>query len=188
MISRLLFTLAVLAWGAPAASITNGTFDNTCASWTPTAGFCHITGNPDNSWVLNESASPVSDPAISQTVSGLIVGNTYTLSGDYRNFFACCATFPVANAFGVEIDGVLREFTISPGGPSAPWQTFSFNFTYTGTSSLLRLSAERNSTDADVAVDNIAIADFVAGGTNGAEVPEPGTAAMFAPLWWYWLR
>lgn len=167
--------LGALALSASAATITNGSFDAACAGWTTLSGFCHITGNPDNSYVLNDSGQVGTDPSVSQTVAGLVVGNSYTLSGDYRNFFACCAVFPVANAFGVEIDGVLREFAVNIGGSTAPWQSFSFNFTYTGVSDLLRLTGERNGSDADVAVDNIVIADFTPPANN---VPEPGTAAL----------
>lgn len=186
MLVRLAWAMTAFALGAAAASINNGAFDNNCAGWsTSVGGFCHPTGNPDNSYVLNDSGQVATDPSVFQTVTGLVIGNSYTLSGDYRNFFACCAVFPVANAFGVEIDGVLREFSVNIGGSTAPWQTFSFNFTYTGASDVLRLTGERNGTDADVAVDNLAIADFTPGGSTGgttggggSAVPEPATSVL----------
>lgn len=186
---KLKLILAVVASSlcASAAVITNGTFDSNCTGWTATSvdsnGGCRATeGNPGGMFLINNGGASATNPSIEQTVTGLVVGQTYLLQGDFKNYYACCAAQPNnPNAFGVEIDGVVREFDVTLGAydfnsglSSAPWQSFSFQFVYSGTSSILRLTGERNSQDVDVAVDNLQISDVVTGGN----VPEPSTLAL----------
>lgn len=97
------------------------------------------------------------------------------MQGDFRNYYRCCGALSNnPNAFGVETDGVVHQFDVPLGSPtSTVWQQFSFSFIYGGNSPVLRLTAERNGLDVDVAVDNIRISDVPPGG----DVPEPSTLA-----------
>lgn len=183
---KLKLILAVVASSlcASAAAISNGSFDSNCTGWTATSvdsnGGCRAAeGNPGGMFLINNGGASATNPSIEQSVSGLVIGQTYILSGDFKNYYACCAALPNnLNGFGVEIDGVVREFDVTLGTydtnsnlSSAPWQSFSFSFVYTGASSTLRLTAERYA-DVDVAVDNISISDVPVG------VPEPSTLAL----------
>lgn len=172
MTFRLLLAVAALAITASAATITNGTFDNSCAGWTGadlgSAGCQGTGGNPGGFFILNAGGDPLSDPSVSQSVTGLVIGQSYRITGDLRAAFLAV---PVNNAFGAEIDGGLFQFNLTT--PVFDWRSFSFDFTYAGGTSVLRFTGERNGSDADIAIDNIAIA--ILPSTGGGNIPEPST-------------
>ncbi len=113
---KLKLILAVVASSlcASAAVITNGTFDTNCTGWTATSvdsnGGCRAAeGNPDGMFLINNGGASATNPSIEQSVTDLVIGQTYLLQGDFHNYYGCCDALPNnVNAFGVEIGGVLR--------------------------------------------------------------------------------
>lgn len=164
--------------------VQNGTFDTVVPSngtgggWTSSnidglGGHRTTGGNPDSFFILNDAGQLVTDPTLTQTVSSLIVGATYNVTGDFRTVHIGQNT-GTTQAFGVAIDGAyLFE---SPGVQNTNWNSFSFNFVAPATSVALSLAAERNGTDNDFGVDNIAMT-LVPGPAQGV-IPEPGTCAL----------
>lgn len=167
---------------AQAQSITNGTFDTvvpnngTGGGWTAAnndgAGGHRTTGgNPGGFFILNDNGSAGSDPTLSQLVTGFSVGATYNISGNFRTQIIGQTTGAV-QAFGVAINGVF--VFESPGLPNdTVWRNFSANFVATSSSMTILLAGERNGTDNDFAVDNIALTTVAA--ANG---PEPGSLLL----------
>ena len=129
--------------------------------WRPTGG------NPGGTFILNSNGGST-DPTITQSILGLVAGQSYRVSGDYIQTFAGGGT---DDAFGVEIAGELWEFDVADGNN---WTSFSQVFTFdAGDSTLLALTGERNGTDTAPRVDNIVI-ELV----DGRSVPEPGTLLL----------
>ncbi len=146
--------------------VTNGTFDSNANGWTffnvdGNGGYRSTGGNPGGGFIINDAGALGSDPTLQQSITGLIIGETYTVSGDYRMAHGS----PASNAFGVQIDGNLFEFDLT----SFSFSSFSETFVATSTSALLVLTGERNGTDTDPMVDNISIVH------TSAAVPEPTT-------------
>lgn len=164
----------LMAGSASAALVTNGTFDSGTSGWTlsQTDSFTWASseGNPGGSLVLNNGPGPV--PQASQIVSGLIVGEMYRVSVDGKTHYNCCNSDFTPGA-GVAIDGHQFDFLIHN---NQAWTTYTFDFTYSGVSNVLVLSAQRNGTDADGQFDNVSIADL--GGSHN--MPLPPTLALLA--------
>ena len=122
--------LLALGGAVNAQSITNGTFDTfvpsngTGGGWTTSnvdGGGGHRTtgGNPGSFFILNDAGQAGTDPTISQTITGLTPGLTYTITGDYRAVFATANT-GATQAFGVFTDGTVRFQ--SPGVQDFNWR------------------------------------------------------------------
>lgn len=147
--------------------IINGTFDTSADGWVMTnvspPGYNPLKGNPGGCVGLN-SSSPSLVPMISQTVSGLVPGGSYWVSGDYS---ASGGTLGSTPSFGVAIDGVLL-FEAAP----ASYDWFSFNVFYQATSSsaLLSLAAGINGTFVAYRVDNITM----------SAIPEPSSFVLLS--------
>lgn len=152
--------------------VVNGTFDTTVpsngtgGSWTSSTigsgGWVASGGNPGARFIINENGfSP--DPRIQQTITGLSIGQTYTITGDYQIHVALGNP---ANSFGVLLDTTVL---LQLGNPGATWTPFSVNFVATGSSHLLAFEAERNGSDHSYMIDNISVV---------AAVPEPATWGM----------
>lgn len=170
--------LAFLTSAASASYVNNGEFTSGAGGWTianvdGAGGWRSSGGNPDGFFILNDNGSWSTDPTIKQEIAGLEIGRTYQVTGDYR--FVHAGGSPT-NAFGVEIDGLLWEFT-----PSAAWQSFSRSFVFTDESTLLRLTGERNGSDYSVGVDNIMITDITPD-PDPSGVPLPASAMLGLPL------
>ena len=179
-------TAGFLVASAAQAAVINGNFDTVVPSngtgggWTSSTidgsgGWKSTGGNPPTGpfFVLNDSGQ-ATDPTIQQLLTGLTGGATYQVTGDFREVLNSQST-TVTQAFGVAIDGVF-EFEAAGIG-SVSWRSFSFDFTAAANSATLSLAGERNGTDVDFGVDNIAIALASPPPVNGV-VPEPGTAAL----------
>jgi hypothetical protein len=159
-----------------AGLVTNGNFESGCTGndapgWTAanvdSAGGCRTTGgNPNGSFILNSNGL-TTDPTISQTLAGLVFGQTYIITIDYKTEFA--TNGPFTNAAGVEIDGHLFQFNLFE---DQNWRKFSTTFVYGGSSTVLMLTGERNGSDIAPRVDNVDV-NAVTG-----DVPEPGTFAL----------
>lgn len=172
-----LLLLGLMAIPASAQNfVANGTFDTfvptngTGGSWTSSTigggggGWNAAGGNPTAHFILNENGfSP--DPRIEQTLTGLTIGQTYTVQGDYQIHVALGNP---ANSFGVLIDASV---ILQLGNPGTVWTAFTTNFVATSTSHVLAFEAERNGSDHSYAIDNIGV--FTA-------VPEPATWALMA--------
>ncbi len=114
-------------------------------------------GNPGGFIWLNQDGG-ATEPSIEQQLQGLIVGKQYTISGDYRagkdaETNCHCSGTPV---LAVDLDG--RELVVFPM-PANPtrWEQFAAVFTATRTSHQIRLRAEINGTDGDIALDNLKV-------------------------------
>ena len=187
-----LFTVGIaLLFGSMlnAGLVTNGTFSLACVgltapNWTAantdSFGGCRDTGgNPAGSFILNGTGSAATDPSISQVLAGLIVGQVYVITLDYKtewcgsNLAPTCTGVTLTNAAGVSIDNQLFQITLSP---DTTWRTFTTNFTYSGGPTTLIVTGERNGTDAAPRVDNIDV-NLASAPPTGA-IPEPGTFAL----------
>jgi hypothetical protein len=168
---KTLLSFAFLAGMTPVFAtglVTNGTFDGNCAGWTTSFddGFtCSATeGNPGFALILNNGPGPV--PQATQTILGLQVGDLYEITLDAKTHYNCCNDAVVPGA-GVGIDGQQFDFLITN---NQPWTTYTFDFTYSGGSNVLELSAQRNGTDSDGEFDNVDINLL-----GASSVPEPSS-------------
>lgn len=171
-------TASLLLTGlASAQTIVNGDFELSVPSngtgngWTSehidgSGGWQATGGNSNGNFILNAGAEPDSDPSIFTTITGLTIGNTYTITGDFTNVYSQYGD-PDVFSFGVYLDGVRK--ISAKKGTEGVWQNFSFDFTATATTATLLLAGEIND-DSSFRVDNVAI----------NAVPEPGTLAALA--------
>ena len=189
-------TLAVAAgifvfWFAPARAnlIINGDFttpvpfNSTGGGWTNfnndgAGGWKPSGGSFDEHFVLNLAGQAATDPTIEQMVMGLVVSTGYVITGDVESFASSFGN-PAALSFGVEIGGLLTEFTRNQVSPGNSVGSFSVNFTANATSMLLSLTSERNGDDSSYRIDNISL-DRAQGGGGGDQIPEPASLAIFA--------
>ena len=183
MLRKLLLTgaaLAAFAGSAHAASIPDGSFENlnfqngqyvynpTGSAWTFTGG-AGETGN-QSAWGFQDApdghvvAFLQTISSISQTLTGLVAGTTYTVSFDlaHRPNYGL-------NQVSLSFDGG-SIFSLTP--TSDAWTTYTASFTATGTSGLLSFSTNDGRADNDSGLDNVRIT-----GEQGA-VPEPASWAL----------
>lgn len=178
-----------LVLAAPLASanlITNGGFDTavptngTGGGWTATSndfngGWRATGGNTGGYFIINDNGAGASggvDPSIQQLLTGLTIGETYLVTGDFTNRYNCCGAGPSSTAlsFGVDITpgGLLTQLAYPGSYPT--WFGFSTSFTATQSSHTIRFSAERNGSDIEYAIDNISVL--------ARTVPEPTSLAL----------
>jgi hypothetical protein len=146
--------------------VVNGTFDievpvnGSGGGWTTANLFLgtawqQIDG--DYFFILNAYGEPDIDPMIEQTLTGLVVGDTYLIKGEYRNFYGLDWCDVSAYSFGVEVDDqVILELKYL----SAIFSPFEVSFTATAEEQTIRFSAEKNGSDCDYAIDNIEVYDL----------------------------
>jgi hypothetical protein len=168
--------LVALAIPLSAANlVVNGDFTLNCNGWSTSntdGSFCQNgsgglgAGNPGGFAVLNNYPGVV--PTMSQTISGLVVGDTYQLTWDMESAYHCCGSSSIPGA-GATFDGNLFAFVVLN---SQGWTSYSETFTYTGASNVLSFMAQMNGTDTDAGFDNIVLTDVQ------SPVPEPSTLAM----------
>jgi hypothetical protein len=135
--------------------IVNGDFENTDA-WVlpnPTSGYTGTGGNPGTYMYLNWSPS-ANDPTAEQLMTGLVIGATYTITGDTRNVAGCCGAAIGVPSLAIDIDNVEQTVINNPGGV---WTPFSYDFVATSTSHTLGFRAEINGGDVDMGIDNISV-------------------------------
>ncbi|PIV30054.1 MAG: hypothetical protein COS35_08735, partial [Zetaproteobacteria bacterium CG02_land_8_20_14_3_00_50_9] len=146
--------------------LSNGTFDTSATGWSVTnvdssGGYYVSGGNPGGMMVLNQAGQPSTDPTITQTVTGLIPGLTYRITGQYQSYAPGFGN-PAALSFGVLVDGspVLQ---LAKAANAAAWTPFSIDFVATGSTHQIAFAAERNGDDSSYAVDNLVmtVADAV---------------------------
>jgi hypothetical protein len=162
---------------ASANLIVNGGFDlavpqnGTGNGWTgfdndSLGGWYGSNGNPGGRYVMNDNGDVATDPGVEQVVSGLGIGQTYRLSGDYAS--AIRSVFAGPPGFAVDVDG-MTVFEAGATGVN-DWTAFSVDFVAGGSDVTITFRAEANGTDNDFQIDNI---DLVL-------VPTPGAAGVLA--------
>ena len=146
--------------------VVNGGFDTSAAGWTLSDGsfFGASFGNPPGSVRLdNANPSPSITPSASQTVTGLVSGATYAVSGDY---LLQGKNPPPGNSFGVAVDGVFLFQTAAP--IDINWYSFNFLYSATDSSAVLSLASMLNGTGIPYIIDNIAM----------YRIPEPSSSLL----------
>lgn len=183
MKAMLRVALSVMLWSALVASglseravaslIVNGDFETfvpsngTGGGWTSSnidgsGGWRVGGGNPGAMFILNDNGN-APDPTIEQLVTGLTVGATYRLTGDYANeylFFGSRGP----DTFAVDVDGVTLDKLDFPG--VGVFGSFSFDIVALDTDLLIAFRAEIDGDDTDYKIDNISLVRVTA-------VPEP---------------
>jgi hypothetical protein len=141
----------------------NGTYDTAmCQSGSGSLG----AGNP-GAWVELNSAPGV-PVSISQVITGLTVGASYTLSFDIRNGYGFMGSAsPVA---GVSINGATDLLPLST---SMAWTTNTYTFVASSSTTTLSLLSQQNGSDVDAGFDNISLTPSAVSIT-----PEPSTLLM----------
>ena len=195
----LFFALSVplLPSEAHSGLITNGDFEiavplnGTGGGWTSSGvdfgGWLGSGGNPGGHMLLNLNGVPNRDPTVQQTVSGLVVGQQYTLRFDYAlhiNFVGANG-----NSFGVFLDTQTDPLALDHSKAifigenlSTSYATESVSFVATNTVHELFFSAELDdrtnggfgNSDVSYRLDNVSLVSSV------AAVPEPGSTLILA--------
>jgi endoglucanase len=153
MNAKTCFLLAALAFSCaapPAAAqvnlVVNGGFDTGISGWTTNASsgyYESLKGNPGGCFTLLSS--------ISQSVTGLVPGSRYIVSGSYDIEGGNIVSTP---SFGVAIDGAFL-YEVAPADYA--WHDFAFSYTATSSTAVLGLAAQINGTSDVYRVDNVAI-------------------------------
>src|SRR5215472_1284148 len=115
--------------------VVNGGFDTNATGWSASnnalGGYECCKGNPGGCFWLDSTPSLTTDPTVSQVVSGLIPGNSYTVSGNYAKLIDRGGGSVSALSFGVALDGTLYYESLQT---DFAWHNFSFQFKATSTS------------------------------------------------------
>lgn len=156
----------------PGTFTTLGTGSPNISNWTVTGSIDYIgtywvASNGSRSIDLNGSYQA---GQVSQTVSGLTAGHSYTVSFDLAGNPDGA---PLTKSLDVIIGGVLKNYTFPLGGATHAnlgWVGHSFNFTATSSSELLSFGPNGDAGGAfGPVLDNVSVS---------AAVPEPSTWAM----------
>jgi hypothetical protein len=180
MKTRSLIALVILfsAFQSQANLITNGNFDTsvpldgTGGGWTASGndangGYRTVNGN--SFFIMNASGQIGTDPSISQTLTGLTIGQQYDVSGDFTDYYGCCGN-PAALSFGIALSPGSLLLEASDPGTFPDWFTFATSFVASAISHDIIFTSERSGTDFAYAIDNIIVT---------AAVPEPSIIALF---------
>lgn len=154
---------------AQAQAIVNGDFITDLSGWTTQGSTTFQVSDPGPDTVpgvawLNDGFGPVA--FIQQTIPGLTPGQNYSISGFYKTR----VIWQSVGSFTATIDGATK-FVNTETSAVTNWTPFSFGFTPSITSAVLRLNAQVGS-DSDYVVDKIAIK------SNATATPEPGSVAL----------
>ena len=153
-----------------AQNFVNGTLDTNANGWTLGGGcgdeaWDGANGNPPGSIRLNACGEPDSDPTASQTVTGLVVGATYTVKVDVH-LHVDSSGGGTGKSFGIFLNDepanpiLLTEFL------DGNWHTVTAPFTATATSATIFFAAELDArtpggpgiaTDVSYFIDNISM-------------------------------
>lgn len=168
----LVATLALATSAAQANLVTNGAFTSNASSWTlsvdctnnaPNGTSWNSTvGHPAGSLQLN-SCGQLPRPSASQTVSGLVVGQSYLLEWETLRHFG-----GTGSSFGVFLDAVN---VLTSGNPSfTVWAADSYSFTAANTSVVVAFAAELAG-DTSYYLDNVSL--------NAVNrIPEPASITL----------
>jgi hypothetical protein len=140
--------------------VSNGDFATGYTGWTASnidnsGGWRSTGGNSGGYFLLNSNGAVATDPTIQQTVTGLIPGQWYTISGQRNNIENGAYGNASALSFGVAVDNTILLQLANTAG--ATWSPFSVQFKATATSHVISISAERNGDDTQYGVDNLSV-------------------------------
>ncbi len=138
----------------------NGDFGSGFTGWSVSnvdnsGGWIATGGNPTGYYLLNSNGAVATDPTIQQTVTGLVPGQWYTISGQRNNIENGAFGNAAALSFGVAVDNTVILQLANTG--KATWIPFSVQFKATATSHVIAFSAERNGDDTQYGVDNLSV-------------------------------
>ena len=115
-----------------------------------------VFANDNGFFILNNNGDAQTDPAIEQTLSGLIVGTEYLIEGEFCNYYGLGFCNAGAFSFGIEVENsVILELQYSD--TCYGFDPFAVSFIAEATEQTIRFSAERNGSDCDYAIDNIRV-------------------------------
>jgi len=121
-------------------------------------------GNPGGYFTLNQAGDLNTDPTLSQTVEGLTIGATYTISGEYRSFAAGYGNPQKPDAFAVQVepqpsdhDSIVVLGLPRPSPDAFAWTGFTVDFVASDTSSTISFVGERDGDDSSFDVDNLCL-------------------------------
>lgn len=185
-------TLLLLCAGPlQAQSFTNGTLDLSATGWTLGGGcgdeaWDGANGNPPGSIRLNACGEADSDPAAAQTVSGLVVGATYTVKVDVRVHVPASGS-GTGKSFGIFLN-------TQPGNPlllaeflDASWHTVTTTFTATAPTATIIFAGELDArtpggpgltTDVSYYIDNAVLIAPAAALVPVPALSDPGLLAL----------
>ena len=110
-------------------------------------------------FILNSNGAAATDPTISQTITSVLPGVTYTISGWFYNVYQQYGSNTTStNSFGVYVNGSLiyakpKSFSLNQG-----WVPFSVLWTDGNTATAtLTLAGEQNGEDASYAVTDLSM-------------------------------
>ena len=149
--------------------LANGNFstfvpsNGTGGSWTSTNIDYAGGWFPYGYFILNSNGAGNTDPTISQTMTNLLPGITYTVSGQFINVYSQYGSPATSASFAATVTAPFGTGSQTLGqvtktkNQGATWSPFSFNFTATGTQATLYLAGETNGIDASYAVYGITV-------------------------------
>lgn len=149
----------VVVYIDPQVSFINGGFDTGADDWNlfhfdEWSGWTDEAGNPPGCMRLNEYGNSNIDPGVTQSVTGLMPGVRFSVSGEYRPYVAWIGNY-LAESFVVTVDSVVvGSFARGPNGED--WSNFSVEFTATETSHEIGFWGE-HADDSSYELDNVAI-------------------------------
>jgi hypothetical protein len=182
----LIATLSVAGSAGATPLVVNGGFESNLNGWTVGGGcgpaaFRPVGNGAGGAVTLNSCGETNADPTVAQTIHGLVVGHTYSLSwdqmlddnwggsGGYGKSFAVFLGADGGNAL------LVNEYLVKS------WKNMSTSFVATSTSQLITFAAEldvrtagvTHNTDVSYALDNVALADL-----SASAVPEPASLTL----------
>ncbi|MEO1527798.1 MAG: PEP-CTERM sorting domain-containing protein [Planctomycetota bacterium] len=187
----------ILGSCAHAGFITNGDFETavplngTGGGWTSSGvnfgGWSSTGGNPGGHMLLNLNGIASQDPTVQQTVTGLTIGQQYTLSFDYA--LHVNSSGANGNSFGVFLDTQTDPLALDHSKAifigehlSTSYVTESVSFVATSNTHELFFAGELDdrtnggfgTSDVSYRLDNVSLT------TSVSTVPEPGSMMVLA--------
>jgi len=97
---------------AQGSLVLNGGFDTDIANWVTAniginGGYRPSNGNPGGFFALADFPPSSTDPMISQTISNLVPGFNFVVSGEYQIWKNDGGGSPTDFSFGVAMDGIF---------------------------------------------------------------------------------
>ncbi len=157
---------------APGTTTQLQTTGSTGDAFMGTIRFWSATNAPDNGVIVAADGDSTFAGTLSQTVSGLTVGHTYTLSFNWAGAQQTSYDGPTTEQWGVTFGGSTQNTSIVdvPNHGFSGWQAASMTFTATSTSQMLTFAAigTPNGAPPWLLLDGVSLTDTTA-------VPEPSS-------------
>jgi len=159
----------------PCELLVNGDFEQQ-VTVSPENGWSFVTtggsawhatgGNPGGYFTMNENGALDSDPTLSQSVTGLVIGKEYRIQGEYRSFAPDFGDADKPDAFAVQLEPqpggqgptILVELP-RPSPDATAWTAFRADFVATGSTETITFVAERDGDDSSFDVDNLCLGE-----------------------------